>query len=182
MLSDLQGIVWRGTLKQEAFRHAIQNVKLNFVAGVKSAAQTVCPTRTYHSRPPAPISKHRCQSRHQRLLVKRHLYRTSQPINLLKTLRFNFPVVSKIRVTRSWLSQTKGCTSGDMLLEKILEEDSSYADDSRHSGSLQSDKHQLLSNGYSGHHHHQYTGSVHVTNIQSASNRKAKALHKRKSF
>lgn len=55
-----------------------------------------------------------------------------------------------------------------MLLEKILEEDSSYADDSRHSGSLRSDKHQLLANGSSslGHHHHNhYTGSVHVTNI-----------------
>lgn len=61
--------------------------------------------------------------------------------------------------------QSKGCASGEMLLEKILEEDSSYADESRHSGSLQSDKHQLLSNGYSGHHHHHYTGSVHVTNI-----------------
>lgn len=61
----------------------------------------------------------------------------------------------------------KGCASGEMLLEKILEEDSSYADDSRHSGSLHSDKHQLLSNGSSGHHHHHhpYTGSVHITNI-----------------
>lgn len=53
-----------------------------------------------------------------------------------------------------------------MLLEKILEEDSSYADDSRHShsGSFQSDKRQLLANGSSNAHHH-YTGSVHVTNI-----------------
>jgi hypothetical protein len=60
----------------------------------------------------------------------------------------------------------KGCQSGEMLLEKILEEDSSFGDDSRHSGSLHSDKHQLLANGSSGHyHHHHYTGSVHVTNI-----------------
>lgn len=66
-----------------------------------------------------------------------------------------------------------------MLLEKILEEDSSY-EDSRISGSLQSDKHRLLNGsmgyhqnagyhqhaGQQGHfHQHQYTGSVHVTNI-----------------
>lgn len=60
----------------------------------------------------------------------------------------------------------EGCASGEMLLEKILEEDSSYADDSRHShsGSFQSDKRQLIANGSSNAHHH-YTGSVHVTNI-----------------
>lgn len=53
-----------------------------------------------------------------------------------------------------------------MLLEKILEEDSSYADESRHSGSLHSDKYHLLANGATGHHHHNhYSGSVHVTNI-----------------
>ena len=60
----------------------------------------------------------------------------------------------------------EGCASGEMLLEKILEEDSSFADDSRHSncGSFQSDKRQLIANGSSNAHHH-YTGSVHVTNI-----------------
>jgi hypothetical protein len=68
-----------------------------------------------------------------------------------------------------------------MLLEKILEEDSSY-EDSRITGCLQTDKHHLLNGngstgyhqhsshqGYQGHqghyHQHQYTGSVHVTNI-----------------
>ena len=59
-----------------------------------------------------------------------------------------------------------------MLLEKILEEDSSY-EDSR-VGILHNDKRHLLngSSGYhqhsgqQGHYHqHQYTGSVHVTNI-----------------
>lgn len=65
------------------------------------------------------------------------------------------------------VTRNKGCASGEMLLEKILEEDSSYADESR-STSLHSDKHQLLSNGSSGHHHrihNDYSGSVHVTNI-----------------
>lgn len=56
-----------------------------------------------------------------------------------------------------------------MLLEKILEEDSSLMDESRHSGSLSSDRHQLISNSSPGHHHHSnhhhYGGSVHVTNI-----------------
>lgn len=67
----------------------------------------------------------------------------------------------------------KGCASGEMLLEKILEEDSSY-EDSRISGTLHNDKHHLLNGssgyhqhlGHQGHYHqHQYTGSVHVTNI-----------------
>lgn len=64
----------------------------------------------------------------------------------------------------------KGCASGEMLLEKILEEDSSFADDSRNNSgnnSYHSDKRHLL-NGHSmtsSHQHHHYTGSVHVTNI-----------------
>ncbi|KAG5675153.1 hypothetical protein PVAND_005079 [Polypedilum vanderplanki] len=58
-------------------------------------------------------------------------------------------------------SVSAGCASGEMLLEKILEEDSSYAEDSRCSGSFQSDKRQLLLENGS----HHYTGSVHVTNI-----------------
>jgi hypothetical protein len=65
----------------------------------------------------------------------------------------------------------KGCASGEMLLEKILEEDSSY-EDSR-VGSFHGDKRHLLNgstnyhqhSGHQGHYHHQYTGSVHVTNI-----------------
>lgn len=45
-----------------------------------------------------------------------------------------------------------------MLLEKILEEDSSAADDfTRHSNSSHNDKRHLLGNGH--------PGSVHVTNI-----------------
>lgn len=71
-----------------------------------------------------------------------------------------------------------------MLLEKILEEDPSYAEDLRNSGinSYHSDKRHPIANGHhvppnmSHHHHHQqqqqqhyhhphYTGSVHVTNI-----------------
>ena len=76
--------------------------------------------------------------------------------------------------------------SGDMLLEKILEEDSSCGnEDSRHSGYLHNnDKRHLLTNGHQPHHQHQpnsyqqsyqqnshhqtnhhYPGSVHVTNI-----------------
>jgi hypothetical protein len=63
-----------------------------------------------------------------------------------------------------------------MLLEKILEEDSSFADESRRSESIHSDKrHLLASNGGSPHHNHHSTHahqqdhhthhSVHVTNI-----------------
>lgn len=59
----------------------------------------------------------------------------------------------------------KGCASGEMLLEKILEEDSSFAEDSRGNNCYKSDKHHLLTNGYSTHQHHHYQGSVHVTNI-----------------
>lgn len=72
----------------------------------------------------------------------------------------------------------KGCTSGEMLLEKILEEDSSYVEDLRNNGmnSYHSDK--RLANGHHAtpnvnhhylqqqqHHLHHHTGSVHVTNI-----------------
>lgn len=61
-----------------------------------------------------------------------------------------------------------GCASGEMLLEKILEEDSSFMDESRRSDSLHSDRHQLISNSPGHYHHtnhHHYGGSVHVTNI-----------------
>lgn len=63
----------------------------------------------------------------------------------------------------------KGCASGEMLLEKILEEDSSYGESSR--CSFQSDKRQLLANDTANFDHHQlhtdhfHAGSVHVTNI-----------------
>lgn len=67
------------------------------------------------------------------------------------------------------MKNLKGCASGEMLLEKILEEDSSFAEDSRNNSgnnSYQSDKRHLL-NGLSTATTHQqhYTGSVHVTNI-----------------
>jgi hypothetical protein len=53
-----------------------------------------------------------------------------------------------------------------MLLEKILEEDGSYADDYIRNQTLQSpihDKRLLLGNGHRDHNGH--SGSVHVTNI-----------------
>jgi hypothetical protein len=76
----------------------------------------------------------------------------------------------------------KGCASGEMLLEKILEEDSSFLDESRHSGSLHSDRHHLILSSprhhqqqqqhqHQQHHHHNnhqghhYVTSVQVTNI-----------------
>lgn len=64
----------------------------------------------------------------------------------------------------------KGCASGDMLLEKILEEDSNFLmDDSRHNVSLQNDlMHHLISSSprhQGNHNNHHYASSVQVTNI-----------------